>query len=149
MLGDGTLQLSSLDPGTHQFFAQANSNFMAIQTAQGGIKKANSGAAIVVGDMVAFNGSGDLVKADSNAAAWLFNAVGMALNAAGGAGVEVRYQLVGVVAFTHSEAPGKPVYLSDTAGALTATAPAAARIVGIYMPSNKIYLNCPGSWRAT
>lgn len=148
MLGNGDYQLVEVSPGSATILAQTNSDLAAIDGYQPNIKTLNSGAALLIKDALALNGSGELVKADSNAAAYLFNCVGIALNAAGAPGVPVRFQLIGVVAFTHAFTPGAPIYLSDTPGVITNVAPAAARIIGIALAGNKIYINAPSSWRA-
>lgn len=149
MIGNGYLQLTTTNPGSMTWLAQLNANLQAIDESQPWIRRLPAGETIAVNDAVAVDSAtGKLFKADSNGTNNRWNMVGLAISA-GPLDTQIYFRVTGEMGFTHGNTPGSLIYLSETAGQITPTAPAGARKVGMWFPSNKIYLNCGMDWRST
>jgi hypothetical protein len=147
------LQLTILVPGAAAWLAQTNSNFQAIDAENPWIQTFKSGEALNAGEFVALDTSVATVnvvkKADSNGVNGLWNCIGKVLNTVGGAGVDVRVQMMGITIFAHASNAGVPFYLSETPGLITITPPTTPRIIALALPTNKILLSPHSSWRTT
>ena len=94
---------------------------------------ATAGETVATGDAVCISGSdGKAYKADANDAA-LRPAVGV-IGKGGASGATVEVVVTGTLAGQPAASPGARVYLSETAGAITATAPTNAQPLGWVMP---------------
>ncbi len=94
---------------------------------------ATAGETLATGDVVCIAGSdGKAYKADANDSA-LRPAVGV-IGKGGAAAATVEIVVVGTLAGQTAASPGARVYLSETAGAITATEPTNAQTLGWVMP---------------
>ena len=113
-----------LVPAVHaaEYFKQAFGRFSAI-----------AGATLATGDVACISGSdGYAYKADANDSAKR-PAVGVIRKgAASGSKVEIIF--VGVLAGQAAASPGARLFLSETAGAMTTTAPTNAQALGWVLP---------------
>lgn len=146
MIGDGRSELTELTPGLQTWLALTSANFRALNDQHAGRVVSVSGEAFSALAVVALSTDGKCYKADSNDLI-LFNALGLALSDASGADESVIVQIRGEVSWpSHGFDVGLPLFLSETAGALTSTAPATPRIIGMVLDNDRIWLDCPRSW---
>jgi len=94
---------------------------------------ATAGETLTVGDVVCIAGSdGKAYKADANDAS-LRPAVGV-IGKGGVSGTTVEVVQKGILAGQTGASPGARLFLSETAGAITATAPTNAQPLGFVLP---------------
>jgi hypothetical protein len=123
LLGDTTPQLGgNLDPNGKLFLV--NTTMGADHTAEGLASTETAGENLVFGDIVYDKSDGKVWKADANAAG-LFPATGVALGTINTDATGAILRLGMVRDDTYNWTIGAKLYLSTTAGALTATQPTA------------------------
>ncbi|MBL4769487.1 MAG: hypothetical protein JKY94_17575 [Rhodobacteraceae bacterium] len=109
-----------------------------------------AGEALGQGQLVGIAADGLAYLADSDhATASLRNAIGVALSSVAVSEVVTLAVRGPLAAPAHGLPVGGVLFLSETPGGFTPSAPTTPRLIGLAISADTLWLDCPGSWAAS